>query len=99
MLTRTTRSLFARQGKYTSPIYSLAFRSFGGGSSGHYPPTKKYPNGLGPLMDQSEKHDHHHDPVHTAALDHKFIQPGVNKKTLVFDGLKGTTPVTVALDN
>ena len=50
-------------------------------------------------MDQSEKHDHHHDPVHTAALDHKFIQPGVNKKTLVFDGLKGTTPVTVALDN
>ncbi|MFN9903304.1 MAG: hypothetical protein ACK55Z_31940 [bacterium] len=42
--------------------------------------------------------DHHHDHVHTAELDHKFIA-NVDKKYLVLTGLKGTTNATVALDN
>mmetsp|Transcript_8386 Transcript_8386/g.14019 ORF Transcript_8386/g.14019 Transcript_8386/m.14019 type:complete len:155 (-) Transcript_8386:65-529(-) len=40
----------------------------------------------------------HHEHVHTAPLDHKFIAP-VDKKLIAFNGLRGTQNATVALDN
>ena len=50
-------------------------------------------------------HDDHHDDHHghhveTADPNHKFIESkGFNKRTLFFDGLKGTAPTTIVLEN
>ena len=72
-------------------------RSFGAGGQPWY--HDKSSNGLQPVPKQPSGHDdHHHAHVHPADGDRKFIAP-CNKKTLVFDGLKGTTNQEVALDN
>ena len=58
------------------------------------------PNGLQPVLKHPDGHDeHHHHAIPAAPLDHKFIADGVNKKTLVFDGLRATAPQDVVLDN
>jgi hypothetical protein len=69
------------------------------GGHGHGP-APLAPNGLAEVM----KHDtgldhHHHDHVHSAPLDHKFIVAGVNKKTMIFDGLHGKDNLVVEVDN
>ena len=48
-------------------------RCFGGGH-GHGP-APKAPNGLAPILQHLDgSHEHHHDHVHAADLNHKFIQ-------------------------
>ena len=37
--------------------------------------------------------------IHKAGPDHKFLTPAANKKTMVFDGLKGSAPQVFELDN
>ena len=50
-------------------------------------------------------HDEHHDDHHghhveKADPDHKFIESeGFNKKRLFFNGLKGSTPATIVVEN
>ena len=73
-------------------------RCFGGGH-GHGP-APKAPNGLAPILQHLDgSHEHHHDHVHAADLNHKFIAENVNKKYLVFTGLKGRENVEVGIDN
>lgn len=69
----------------------------GGGGHG---PAPVAPNGLADVMKHDNGHDHHHhDHVHPAPLDHKFMAEGINKKTLVFDGLHGKQNQVVEVDN
>lgn len=50
--------------------------------------------------DHHDGHDDHHQHVEKAALDHKFLTAdAADKRFLVFNGLKPTTPVTIALEN
>merc|ERR1712167_504360 len=75
----------------------VAARSFGAAKDPWY--RAPLNNGLQEVPKQPDGHDHHdHHPVHAADGDRKFIAP-CNKKTIVFDGLKGTTNAEVALDN
>jgi hypothetical protein len=75
----------------------VAARSFGAAKGPWY--RDQAPNGLQPVPKQPSGHDeHHHHHVNAADGERKFIAP-CNKKTLVFDGLKGTTNAEVALDN
>ena len=37
-----------------------------------------------------DHHDDHHHHIEKADGDHKFLTPAASKKTLVFDGLKGS---------
>ena len=63
-------------------------------------PAPKAPNGLAEVIQHpTGKPDHHHEHIKTAGLDHKFIIGGVNKRFLVFDGLRGTQNLEVQLDN
>lgn len=67
---------------------------------GGHGPAPLAPNGLADNI----KHDnglpeHHHHAVHSAPLDHTFIASGVNKKTMIFDGLHGKDNQIVAIDN
>lgn len=67
---------------------------------GHSGPKKPVDNGLAPLIKQPDGHDdHHHDHVHTAPLDHKFIADGVDKKMVALTGMRGTKNATVVVDN
>ena len=44
--------------------------------------------------------DHHGHHVEKADPDHKFIESeGFNKKLLFFNGLRGSTPATIVLEN
>ena len=57
-------------------------------------------NGLAEVLKHDDGHgDHHHDHVHPAPLDHKFIADGVDKKLIALHGLKATKNATVAIDN
>ena len=59
----------------------------------------KSSNGLQDVMKHPDGHDDHHDhPIHAADGDHQFIM-AVNKKTLVFDGMRGKDNAVVVLDN
>jgi hypothetical protein len=50
-------------------------------------------------MDQAPHVEHHHDHVHTPAMDKKFIDASVNSKTMIFDGLRATDNVELSFDN
>jgi len=58
---------------------SIGLRYFGGNTG----PQKPVDNGLAPVMKHPDGHeDDHHDHVHPAPLDHKFIAKGVDKKMI-----------------
>lgn len=77
-------------------LRNQSIRLFGGPA-----PTKRdVVNGLSAVTRHPDGHDdHHHDQIKTAPLDHKFIQEGVDKNMLVFNGLPSTKNATVALDH
>ncbi len=81
---------------------AVGARCFGSGGEwkGHPPHIVSSDKGLAPLMKHPDGHeDDHHAHVHPAPLDHKFIAPGVNKKFMCMDGLKGTKNAVVVMDN
>ena len=86
MLSRTFRQTFA----------SSRMAAMRGGHG----PAPLAPNGLADNMkNDSGLPEHHHHAVHSAPLDHQFIANGVNKKTMIFDGLHGKENQVVAIDN
>ena len=63
---------------------------------GGHGPAKPIDNGLQPVIVRPNGHDdHHHEKVHTASLDHRFI----SKDTSYFNGNKGSSNLVVGLDN
>ena len=46
-----------------------------------------------------DHHDDHHHHIEKADGEHKFLTPAANKKTLVFDGMKGSENAVFELDN
>jgi hypothetical protein len=49
--------------------------------------------------DHHGDHDDHHHHVETADGNHKFLTPCASKKTMIFDGLKGSANHSYELDN
>ena len=76
---------------------TAAFRAFGAGGHG---PKKPIDNGLQPVIVHPDGHDvHHHDHVHPAALDHRFMAEVGDKHMHYFNGSRGTANAVVSLDN
>ena len=91
MLSKVTRQYTARQ-------LAKSVRCFGSGSGKWYQANAE--NGLQKtLVEQAKEGGHHDHHVHTAPLDHKFIEAGANKKTIVFDNLRGSSNAKVVMDN
>ena len=87
MLSRTIR----RQ----AGLINTSARMFGGQILGDSPPI-----GHQPLVQHDDgKHHGHHDHVHGASLDHKFISEKADKKFMMLNGLPGTSNKTYAIDN
>ena len=94
MLNRTVRSLLTKRPLI---INNVAVRTFGQAANWY---DDKAPNGLAAVPPQPDGKDHgHHEHIHAAGLDHAFIAAGANKKTVVFDNLRGSSNAVAALDN
>ena len=94
MLSRTARSLLTKR---PFKINNLPARAFGQAKNWY---DDKAPNGLAAVTPQPDGKDHgHHEHIHAAGLDHKFIAANANKKTVVFDNLHGSSNAVAALDN
>ena len=76
---------------------TAALRAFGAGGHG---PKKPIENGLQPvIVHNNGKDEGHHDHVHPAALDHRFMATTEDKHMHYFNGSRGTSNAVVNLDN